>query len=330
MARSDLIIEFMKAAVSSDRDKIVQAGEAIIAEERQKKHYIFADRISSIIRENGTSTRRTGRMLKNDIASLIHEITPEKKISDLFLTAETQSILNEVIEEHTRRELLLTYGLAPRNRLMFIGPPGNGKTSLAEALAFDLMLPLLVVRYEGLIGSFLGETASRLNRVFEYARQQHCVLFFDEFDAIGKERGDTHETGEIKRVVSSLLLQIDSLPSRTVVVVASNHSQLLDSAAWRRFQVRIELNPPSRACVKKYLTEYQKKTQLNFGLSLETIVRKLKISSYAELEEFCRDVLRTSVLQKLTSKAGAITQKKLAQWDERDKVKQKVGGNSDA
>ena len=330
MARSDLIIALMKAAVSNDKNKIVQVGEAIIAEEREHKHYIFADRISTIIRENGAAPHRMGRMLQNGIASLVHEITPEVKMSDLFLSDENESVLREVVEEHMRRELLLTYGLAPRNRLMFVGPPGNGKTSLAEALAFDLMLPLVVVRYEGLIGSFLGETASRLNRVFEYARQQNCLLFFDEFDAIGKERGDTHETGEIKRVVSSLLLQIDALPSRTVVVVASNHPQLLDSAAWRRFQVRIELNPPNNASIKKYLVEYQKKTQLNFGLSPETIVRKLKISSYAELEEFCRDVLRTSILQKLTSKADSITSKKLAQWGERDKVKRKVGVNSDA
>lgn len=320
MARSDLVVGFMKAALSNDKNKILQIGEAIIAEEREKKHHILADRLAAIIRENGALPNRTGRMLQNGISSLVHEISPEKKTSDLFLSKDNLSLLKEVVEEHQRRELLHAYGLTPRNRLMFIGPPGNGKTSLAEALAYDLMLPLVVVRYEGLIGSFLGETASRLNRIFEYARQQNCVLFFDEFDSIGKERGDKHETGEIKRVVSSLLLQIDGLPSRTVVVVASNHPQLLDSAAWRRFQIRVELAPPNKSQVKRYLDVYQNKTHLKFGLSTETIARRIKVSSYAELEEFCRDVLRQSVLAKLKENAKAITSKKLAQWESRHKV----------
>src|SRR6202041_2034035 len=122
---------------------------------------------------------------------------------------------------------------------------GNGKTTLAEAIAESLNLPLLAVRYEAVIGSFLGETASRLRRVFDLARSMPCVLFFDEFDAIGKERGDIHETGEIKRVVTSLLMQIDELPSYTIVAAATNHPELLDRAAWRRFQLRLNLPLPS-------------------------------------------------------------------------------------
>ena len=309
----------MKAAISNDKNQIIQIGEVIIADEREKRHTIFADRLASIIRENGTLSNRTGRMLQNGISSLVYEIVPEKQISDLFLSTENLSLINEVIEEHQRSELLQSYGLAPRNRLMFIGPPGNGKTSLAEALAYNLMLPLVVVRYEGLIGSFLGETSSRLNRIFEYARQQNCLLFFDEFDTIGKERGDKHETGEIKRVVSSLLLQIDKLPSRTVIVVASNHPTLLDSAAWRRFQVRMELLPPKPSEIQRYLETYQNKTDLNFGESTKVIASKIKASSYAELEEFCRDVLRRSILDKHKENAQTITNKKLKQWELRYK-----------
>lgn len=321
MAKADLITQLFKAAVANDKNNIVRVGEALIAEERHKNHHIVADRLAKIIRGGCSSPNRTGRRLENGLASLIHEIIPERRMSDLFLSKEHISLLEEIVEEHQRKELLQTYGLAARNRLMFIGKPGNGKTSLAEALAYELALPLVVVRYEGLIGSFLGETASRLNRIFEYARQSNCFLFFDEFDSIGKERGDVHETGEIKRVVSSLLLQIDSLPSRTVVAVASNHPQLLDSAAWRRFQVRIELTPPSAADKEHYLKHYQNRTGLNFGLSVKTIVQKLKVSSYAELEEFCRDVLRRAILSNTKSKAKAVTTKKLAQWESRHKTR---------
>src|SRR5260370_36934670 len=113
-------------------------------------------------------------------------------------------------------------------------------------MAESLEIPLFNVRYELMIGSFLGETAARLKRVFDYARTTPCVLFFDEFDAVGKERGDTHETGEIKRVVTSLLMQVDDLPSYVVVIAATNHAELLDRAVWRRFQFRLTVPGPSQ------------------------------------------------------------------------------------
>jgi SpoVK/Ycf46/Vps4 family AAA+-type ATPase len=110
---------------------------------------------------------------------------------------------------------------------------------LAEALAFELAVPFFTVRYDAIITSYLGETAQRLRRLFDFIRTEPCVLFFDEFDAIGKERGDIHETGEIKRVVTTLLLQLDDLPSHCVLVGATNHSELLDRATWRRFQLSL-------------------------------------------------------------------------------------------
>ena len=159
---------------------------------------------------------------------------------DLALLAATQ-----LIEEQQRASLLRSHSFEPRHRVLLVGPPGNGKTSLAEAIAESLAVPLFIVRYEAMIGSFLGETAGRLKRVFDYARTTPCVLFFDEFDAVGKERGDTHETGEIKRVVTSLLMQIDELPSYVVVIAATNHAELLDRAVWRRFELRLSLPAPT-------------------------------------------------------------------------------------
>ena len=173
------------------------------------------------------------------------ELTPRRRIEDLILSDLARRACGELIEEQHRTALLRAHSLEPRHRVLLVGPPGNGKTSLAEAIAEALAVPFFVVRYEAMIGSFLGETATRLKRVFDYARTTPCVLFFDEFDAVGKERGDVHETGEIKRVVTSLLMQVDDLPSYTVVVAATNHAELLDRAAWRRFRVRLLLNPPT-------------------------------------------------------------------------------------
>src|SRR5205085_1737390 len=117
------------------------------------------------------------------------EINPTRRIEDLVLPEVVATACREVVEEHHRAELLRSYGLRPRNRILLAGAPGNGKTSLAEALAQALMVPFIVARYDGLIASYLGETASRLRRLFDYVRTRGCVLFFDEFDTIGKERG---------------------------------------------------------------------------------------------------------------------------------------------
>lgn len=324
MARADLLVKLVQSANKGDQVAIRRVVENIIAEEHEKKHFIFAERLANALRENGADAVRPQRMLDSGIAHLLYHRMPERRLSEITLSERNLSVIKEFVEEHHRADLLRSYGLSPRNRLMLIGPPGNGKTTLAEALANQLMSSLLVVRYEGLIGSFLGETASRLQKIFDYARQQRCVLFFDEFDVVGKERGDTHETGEIKRVVSSLLLQVDSLPSHTVIAVASNHAQLLDSAVWRRFQVRLEMPRPNEKQLVNFIEEYQKKVQINFGLSAATIVQKVKFDSFSAIEDFCRDVYRRAVLDKQQDNAKSITARKIKQWQEQLNVTAKA------
>ncbi len=324
MARADLLIRLVKASCKRDDPGIRQAVEGMIAEEREKKHHVLADRLASAMRENGQTHLIPRRILDNSISHLLHHRTPERRLSEITLSEQNRDVIKELAEEYLRVDLLKSYGLSPRNRIMLIGPPGNGKTTLAEVLANELMTPLLIVRYEGLIGSFLGETASRLQKIFDYARQQRCVLFFDEFDVVGKERGDTHETGEIKRVVSSLLLQIDALPSYTVVVVASNHAQLLDSAVWRRFQIRLEMPCPTKKQLVEFIENYQTQIPLNFGLSARTIVEKVGFDSFSAVEEFCCDVYRRAVLDRQQDNARTVTERKIRQWRKQLKVTSKA------
>ena len=246
MARTDILLSIVKSAIGNDNLSLRKAIEALAADERSKNHRILADRLSELLSTQNNQFSKTVPIIQNGARDLVFEVVPEKRFSDLVLEKDILEICREVVEEHHRADLLGSYGLEPRHRLLFAGPPGNGKTTLAEAVAFELMYPLIVVRYENVIGSYLGETASRLQKVFELARTRKCVIFLDEFETLGKERGDTRETGEIKRVVSSLLLQIDRLPCHTVVITASNHPELLDRAVWRRFQVKISLSAPTR------------------------------------------------------------------------------------
>jgi len=234
MARADLLLSLVRTGARGDQAGLRRTVEAMVAEERAKQHHVLARQLMESLQQTGSQSGRVMTPSPANGSFVFQE--PRLQLDDLLLPDTTRAVVAELVEEQHRRELLQSHGLEPRNRVLLVGPPGNGKTSLAEAIAYALGVPMLMVRYEGLIGSYLGETASRLGRLFDEARQHRCVLFFDEFETLGKERGDEHETGEVKRVVSSLLLQIDALPSHCVVVTATNHPELLDRAAWRRFQ----------------------------------------------------------------------------------------------
>jgi len=315
MARSDLLISLVKAATSGDRRLLERTVDTVIAEERRKDHHILADRLESTMKENG---QRAPMSVLADTArapvDFVVERTPERSLESIVLPGEARRAIRSVIEENARRDLLRSYGLAPRHRILLAGPPGNGKTTLAECLAYELSVPLLTVRYDMIVGSFLGETTSRLRKLFEYVRSRECVLFFDEFDAIGKERGDVHETGEIKRVVSSLLLQIDELPNHVMAVTATNHPELLDRAVWRRFQLRLELPKPTRAQLTQWFEWFSTQFDIPLGLAPRTLADKLYGASYSEAEDFGLSLVRRQILSSGVSTRRRVAQNVVDEW----------------
>lgn len=317
MARSDLLLAIVRSGARGDELAFRRAAEALIAEEEGKRHGVLASQLAEALATRKPMSNIASLARNEAAAGLIHEHVPERRLTELVLHASTRRGVSELIEEHHRRDLLRSHGVEPRHRVMLVGPPGGGKTSLAEAIATELAVPLLTVRYEGLIGSYLGETASRMETLFEAVRVRPCVLFFDEFDTVAKERGDLHETGEIKRVVSSLLLQIDRLPSHVVVVAATNHPELLDRAAWRRMQLRLELPTPTRAAKVEWLNSWVSRTGVEFGLAARTIADRLPSVSFAELEEFALDVQRRSILTGPEPVSRDVTQRVLEQWSQR-------------
>lgn len=311
-------MSLVKAATAGDRAMVRKTVEALAAEERAKKHMVLAEQLEKHIQSNGTPPRAEVLPIRGPSQpEVLVEITPRKTLSDIVLTAGNRQLVEEFVQEHHRSDLLRSYNLRPRNRILLTGSPGNGKTSLAEALANAIMVPLVVARYDALITSFLGETASRLRRLFEYSHTRQCVLFFDEFDTLGKERGDIHETGEIKRVVSSLLLQIDDLPSHVTVVCATNHPELLDRAVWRRFQIRMELDSPSTGQIEEFLASLASRMNLKLGAQLRTVARRLTGANFSEVEDFMTDVARSYVLSLPSGDATSILTGKLQRWKSR-------------
>jgi SpoVK/Ycf46/Vps4 family AAA+-type ATPase len=326
MARSDLLVSLVKAGTAGDKRGFRTTAEAIIAEERAKHHDVLADRLTHLIQSNGSSGAAMPALSATADASprgkdFISEIVPTRRLDDLVLPDVVRRAVEELVEEQQRADLLRAHGVEPRHRVLLVGPPGTGKTSLAEAIAEAAAVPLLLVRYELMIGSYLGETAARLKRVFDYARTTPCVLFFDEFDAIGKERGDIHETGEIKRVVTSLLMQVDDLPSYTVIAGATNHPELLDRASWRRFQLRLPLPLPTTQALTSYIEKFAQRFKESLGLSPATIAKQLGRISYAEVEQFCLDLQRRQILSLGENPLEKIATDQLAIWSIRAKAK---------
>ncbi len=296
MARSDLIVDLVKAGVSGDQASARVTAEAIAANERAKKHTIVAERIERVLtappRPAGPGSLKPGTLRVRNGFGGIQRRHPERPLTSLFLAKAIRNACHELIEEQGRAEVLRAHGLEPRHRVLLVGPPGNGKTSLAESLAFELALPLFSVRYDAVVTSYLGETAQRLRRLFDYVRTEPCVLFFDEFDALGKERGDLHETGEIKRVVTTLLLQLDDLPSYCVLVAATNHPELLDRATWRRFEIKLELGEPTDDQMTEYFAHRLREFSEKSGYTAKRLRLAVSPKNFSEAEDFFLDLHR--------------------------------------
>lgn len=319
MARSDLIVSLVRAGASGDRSMLRSTVEAIAAEERAKSHNAVADRLEKALQAVAVTPPPliSSKGGQNDGKDLILEQTASIHLEQLVLTLPARKEANQLVEEHLRASVLRAHGYEPRHRVLLSGPPGNGKTSFAEGIAEALSLPFMVVRYDALVGSYLGETNTRLRRLFDYVKTRPCVLFFDEFDSIGKERGDTHETGEIKRVVSFLLMQIDQLPSYVLTIAATNHAELLDRAVWRRFQSKIAFPQPGLNEIAAFLENLMALWPQLPKMKAKALAGKLHASSYAEARDFCQNVRRRHILGLGELSIDSALTEELSLWEAR-------------
>ena len=322
MSQTDVLVELVRHATAGNQPAIRQAVERLIAEEEQKGHRILAERLQKALQATHTPPRTppspfSGQGGAAPQKALYYETRPARRLDSLVLAPHITVQIRELVEEQQRVELLHAHNLCARHRVLLAGPPGNGKTSLAEALAGGLAYPLITIRYESLMGSYLGETPGRLKSVLDYASTRRCVLFLDEFETLGKERGDSREVGGIKRIVSTLLLQLDAMPDYVVIVAASNHPEMLDRAVWRRFQLRLELPLPTEAQLAHFIRVISDRCQVDFGNPAEVIAAQLAGLNFAETEEFCPDIVRRIVLAGTAADPQAITRVKLEQWQQR-------------
>ena len=228
-------------------------------------------------------------------AALVELREPERRREEIVLSEELARKLERIEAEYGARDALARQGLSPKSRLLFVGPPGCGKTLCAEILAGDLSLPLVYARFDGIVSSFLGETASNIRRAFTYAAKSPSVLFFDEFDTIAKRRDDPHEVGELKRVVGSFLQILDAHPRDRLVVAATNHEGLLDQALWRRFD-EVLLFPRPDAAQLVQLVQLRLRGIRKSGVDASALVAGMEHFTFADAERVCVEAVKAMVL----------------------------------
>jgi SpoVK/Ycf46/Vps4 family AAA+-type ATPase len=190
---------------------------------------------------------------KGDLANLVSVRYPDTRLSDMILTSDLAFRLKRVLTEQRQGKRLREHNLMPRRKLLLVGPPGSGKTMTAEALAGELKLPLFTTLYDSLMGKYMGETASRLRVIFEAMTITKGVYFFDEFDAIGTQRHNSNDVGEIRRILNSFLMFLENDQGDSLILAATNHPQLLDKALFRRFDDVIEYQLPDATIISELI-----------------------------------------------------------------------------
>jgi len=299
VAKAEQIKALLKSHLEGDDQRFFAVAMQVAAHEARLGHAKLADDIRSLV-DKAKSQRGAGRLVqisqpRGELANLLAVSYPKARLSDMVLGENLASEIRRVIREQRHAEKILAHGLSPRRKLLLLGPPGTGKTLTASVLAGELGLPLFQVRLDGLLTKFMGETAAKLRQVFEATGQTRGVYFFDEFDAIGSQRSASNDVGEIRRVLNSFLLMIEQDQSHSLILAATNHPDILDTALFRRFDDVLSYTLPDTQQIEELLRS-----------RLEVVTRGVRWSglaaesaglSYAEVGRAVEEVLKAALIE---------------------------------
>ncbi|MFO0999550.1 MAG: AAA family ATPase [Planctomycetaceae bacterium] len=307
MASSEQVRALLKSHLSGDREHFVSVALQIAASAARsgdgklaKELRDLADRIKAQ-QENGSSAKSVPiAKPSGELAGLLSVSYPKTRLSEMVLAEETRALLENVKLEYKATDRLQSHGLSPRRKLLLVGPPGCGKTMTASVLAGELNLPLFNVQLHGLITKYMGETAAKLHLIFQAMIQTRGVYFFDEFDAIGAERGTGNDVGEIRRVLNSFLQFLEQDDSDSLILAATNHITMLDDALFRRFDDVIQYLPPTESQFK-LLVQNRLSHFVSKRIGWKELWKTAESLSHAEICRACDDAAKTHVLRETES-----------------------------
>ncbi len=316
------IYKIIEGALKHDDDKVINYTKLMIDNLIKSNNIRQAKMLENII---SNSPSKKNQIIMNNFINIPVDkesrlpiadvIYPNQLIDEvIYLSDENCRSINTFIEYYNSRNEIFNEGYQIPNSILLFGPPGTGKTKLAKYLCSKIKLPLIVARLDGIISSYLGSTAKNIRQLFDFAERVPCILFLDEFDAIAKIRDDEHELGELKRVVNSLLQNIDNLNNGSIIIAATNHENLLDPAVWRRFGFKLKIDIPNEKSrfelIKYFLNDnyFYKKycNQLNIlfknfsGSDIEEIIKKSKIDAIVYKTELTANIISNHYFQFLS------------------------------
>ena len=251
-ASADHIKALVRAHAAGDEPGFYSVALQMAASAARHGQNRFADDLKNLI--DAAKAERIPRVTptpviqpRGELADLVTAEYPDVRLSDMTLGESTRAQLDRVLHEQRQRDLLESHGFAPIHRLLLTGPPGTGKSMTASALAAELSLPLFTIRLDALISKYMGETSGKLRVIFDATVRTRAVYLFDEFDAIGAQRTAGNDVGEARRILNTFLLFLDDTQPESLVVAATNHPALLDTALFRRFDSVITYALPDSA-----------------------------------------------------------------------------------
>jgi len=307
MASGEHLKALLRSHIKGDDSHFLAVAMQLAAHEAKQGHGKLAEDLRALIdsAKSRASQLPSGKAVpigqpRGELSNLLTVALPHTRFSEMILDDATHQRLSRIMSEQRNFEKIRAHGLSPRRKLLLVGPPGTGKTMTASALAGELGIPLYVVRLDTLITKFMGETAAKLRQIFDAIRDTRGIYFFDEFDAIGSQRGQANDVGEIRRVLNSFLQMIEQDQSNSLIIAATNHPESLDYALFRRFDDVIEYGLPGQEQVKAVL----KNRLSNFSKSIKRWDSLCKVAeglSYAELSRAADDTIKDAIIHDRTN-----------------------------
>jgi SpoVK/Ycf46/Vps4 family AAA+-type ATPase len=298
------MVKIIEGGLKGDKDKILNYATVLANNLEQQGDAALSKRIKNILSD------RKGQLVTLDEFSTkpvdtesrleMVEITkPSIEANKIVLNKHIASEIQSFIQYYKKRDMLLKAGIDTPFSILLYGPPGCGKTTVAQYVASIMDLPLVCPRLDGLISSLLGSTAKNIRKIFDYVESRECILFLDEFDVIAKLRDDKNELGELKRVVNSLIQNIDNLGGNTILIAATNHHELLDPAIWRRFSKILFLEKPNEdeiISLIKIILEKTENTFIENQKRLKYLANAFSGFSYSVIKTVLQNVIRNTII----------------------------------
>ncbi|MBL4684014.1 MAG: ATP-binding protein [Nannocystaceae bacterium] len=305
MAKAAQIKALIRSHAEGDDSRFYAIAMQVAAQAARSGHGTFAQELRDLVDKGKAQSHAASPLLppkpvaltqpRGELSGLLSASYPKTRLGDMALGAPLREKLDRVLHEQRERERLRAHGFAPQRKLLFVGPPGTGKTMTASALAGEMGVPLFTIQLDGLISKFMGETSAKLRLVFDAIAETRGIFLFDEFDALGSQRDAGNDVGEIRRVLNSFLQFLEQDDSESLIIGATNHVALLDPALFRRFDGVFEYELPSAEIVTSVM---QSRLALLDTAEMDwaQVAARAEGISHAELTRACEQAAKSALL----------------------------------